>query len=31
MEDYHLSKYMRKFMAEGRKIYFVHYRKTEGE
>jgi tRNA (guanine-N7-)-methyltransferase len=31
MEDYHLSKYMRKFMAEGKKIYFVHYRKTEEE
>jgi len=30
MEGYHLSKYMRKFMAEGKKIYFVHYRKTEG-
>jgi tRNA (guanine-N7-)-methyltransferase len=28
MEGYHLSKYMRKFMAEGKKIYFVHYRKT---
>ncbi|MCM0084450.1 tRNA (guanosine(46)-N7)-methyltransferase TrmB [Geomonas sp. Red32] len=23
---YHLSKYMRKFLAEGKKIYFVHYR-----
>ena len=23
---YHLSKYMRKFMAEGKRIYFVHYR-----
>jgi tRNA (guanine-N7-)-methyltransferase len=23
---YHLSKYMRKFMAEGKKIYFMHYR-----
>lgn len=24
---YHLTKYMRKFMAEGSQIYFVHYRK----
>jgi tRNA (guanine-N7-)-methyltransferase len=24
---YHLSKYMRKFMAEGKSIYFVHYKK----
>ncbi len=31
MEAYHLSKYMRKFMAEGKKIYFVHYRKTGKE
>jgi len=23
---YHLSKYMRKFMAEGKRIYFMHYR-----
>jgi tRNA (guanine-N7-)-methyltransferase len=23
---YHLSKYMRKFMAEGKRIYFVHYK-----
>jgi tRNA (guanine-N7-)-methyltransferase len=23
---YHLSKYMRKFMAEGKNIYFIHYR-----
>jgi tRNA (guanine-N7-)-methyltransferase len=28
LEAYHLSKYMRKFMAEGKKIYFVHYRKS---
>jgi len=28
MEAYHLSKYMKKFMAEGKKIYFIHYRKT---
>jgi len=28
LEGYHLSKYMRKFMAEGKKIYFVHYRKS---
>ena len=27
LEGYHLSKYMKKFMAEGKKIYFVHYRK----
>jgi tRNA (guanine-N7-)-methyltransferase len=27
LEGYHLSKYMRKFMAEGKRIYFVHYRK----
>jgi tRNA (guanine-N7-)-methyltransferase len=27
LEGYHLSKYMRKFMAEGKKIYFIHYRK----
>ncbi len=24
---YHRTKYMRKFMAEGKQIYFVHYRK----
>lgn len=23
---YHLSKYMRKFMAEGKQIYFLHYK-----
>jgi tRNA (guanine-N7-)-methyltransferase len=28
LEAYRLSKYMRKFMAEGKRIYFVHYRKT---
>jgi len=27
LPGYHLSKYMRKFMAEGKRIYFVHYRK----
>ncbi len=27
LDSYHLSKYMRKFMAEGKRIYFVHYRK----
>lgn len=27
LEGYHLSKYMMKFMAEGKKIHFVHYRK----
>jgi len=32
LEGYHLSKYMMKFLAEGKRIYFVHYRKsTEGE
>jgi tRNA (guanine-N7-)-methyltransferase len=28
LEGYHLSKYMLKFMAEGKRIYFVHYQKT---
>ena len=28
LDGYHLSKYMRKFMAEGKSIYFVHYRKV---
>ena len=28
LPEYHLSKYMVKFMAEGKKIYFVHYRKA---
>ena len=28
LEGYHLSKYMRKFMGEGKKIYFIHYRKV---
>ena len=27
LAGYHLSKYMLKFLAEGKKIYFVHYRK----
>jgi tRNA (guanine-N7-)-methyltransferase len=27
-EQYPLSKYMKKFMAEGKRIYFVHYRKA---
>ena len=27
LAGYHLSKYMRKFIAEGKRIYFVHYRK----
>jgi tRNA (guanine-N7-)-methyltransferase len=27
LEGYHLSNYMRKFMAEGKRIFFVHYRK----
>jgi tRNA (guanine-N7-)-methyltransferase len=26
LAGYHLSKYMLKFMAEGKKIYFIHYR-----
>lgn len=30
LPGYHLSKYMRKFMAEGKKIYFIHYRKHNG-
>ncbi|KAF0220389.1 MAG: hypothetical protein FD174_1290 [Geobacteraceae bacterium] len=29
LPGYHLSKYMLKFMAEGKKIYFIHYRKSE--
>ncbi len=29
LEDYHLSKYMEKFMEQGKKIYFIHYRKIE--
>jgi tRNA (guanine-N7-)-methyltransferase len=29
LEGYHLSKYMLKFMAEGKVIYFVHYRKKK--
>jgi tRNA (guanine-N7-)-methyltransferase len=28
LEGYHLSRYMQKFMAEGMKIHFVHYRKV---
>ena len=27
LEGYPLSKYMLKFMGEGKQIYFVHYRK----
>ena len=27
LEGYHRSKYMMKFMAEGKRIHFVHYRK----
>jgi len=27
-EQYPLSKYMLKFMAEGKRIYFIHYRKV---
>lgn len=30
LAGYHLSKYMQKFMAEGKSIYFVHYRKSVG-
>lgn len=30
LEGYNLSKYMLKFMAEGKRIYFIHYRRTEG-
>jgi tRNA (guanine-N7-)-methyltransferase len=28
LADYPLSKYMRKFMGEGKQIYFVHYRRS---
>ncbi|ACM20120.1 tRNA (guanosine46-N7)-methyltransferase [Geotalea daltonii FRC-32] len=28
LEGYHLSKYMLKFMGEGKRIYFVHYGKS---
>jgi tRNA (guanine-N7-)-methyltransferase len=28
LDGYPLSKYMRKFMAEGKQVYFIHYRKT---
>jgi tRNA (guanine-N7-)-methyltransferase len=28
LKGYHLSKYMNKFMAEGKRIYFIHYRKV---
>lgn len=28
LAGYHLSKYMLKFMAEGKRIYFVHYKKS---
>ena len=27
LEGYHLSRYMEKFMTEGKKIHFIHYRK----
>lgn len=30
LEGYHLSKYMQRFLAEGKQIYFIHYRKCEG-
>jgi tRNA (guanine-N7-)-methyltransferase len=29
LAGYHLSKYMLKFMAEGKMIYFIHYRKKQ--
>ncbi|BDV41645.1 tRNA (guanine-N(7)-)-methyltransferase [Geotalea uraniireducens] len=29
LAGYHLSKYMLKFMGEGKKIHFVHYRKND--
>jgi tRNA (guanine-N7-)-methyltransferase len=29
LEGYPLSKYMLKFMAEGKQIYYIHYRRTE--
>jgi tRNA (guanine-N7-)-methyltransferase len=28
LAGYHLSKYMLKFLAEGKQIYFIHYRKS---
>jgi tRNA (guanine-N7-)-methyltransferase len=28
LEGYHLSRYMEKFMAQGKKIHYVHYRKV---
>ena len=31
MPDYPLSKYMRRFLAEGQRLYFVHYRKRSEE
>ena len=31
LEGYHLSKYMLKFMAEGARIHFVHYRKLSDQ
>ena len=31
LPGYPLSKYMKKFMAEGKQIYFVHYRKCGGD
>jgi tRNA (guanine-N7-)-methyltransferase len=29
LEGYPLSKYMLKFMAEGKQIYYIHYRRTK--
>ncbi len=28
LEGYHLSRYMEKFMAQGKKIHYIHYRKA---
>ncbi len=28
LEGYHLSRYMEKFMAQGKKIHYIHYRKV---
>lgn len=30
LEGYHLSKYMMRFLDEGKQIYFIHYRKSAG-
>jgi tRNA (guanine-N7-)-methyltransferase len=31
LDGYHLSKYMQRFIAEGKKIYFIHYQKLLAE